>query len=241
MVTATSSASPAAYSPPLAGEGWGEVTPGSVRPFRILDLGRLDYLEALAIQRDLAKERIAGVAGDALLLAEHPHAFCTGVLGKDEHLLLSDAERHALGVPYYRTDRGGDIMYVGPGQLVAYPIVRLGRLGLDPVSYLRLLEAVIIATLAAFGIEARRIPGLTGVWAGDRKIAGVAAKVAGGVTTHGLNLNIAPDLRWFDCIVTCGNKGKGVTSMARELGHAPARQDVAAALIASFRQACSGA
>jgi lipoyl(octanoyl) transferase len=218
-------------------EGAGEGRPDQRLPFTVHTLGHIDYLEALAFQRELARQRAAGRTGDTLLLAEHPHAFCTGVLGKDEHLLLSEAERQALGVPYHRTDRGGDIMYIGPGQLVEYPIVHLGSLGLDPVSYLRLLEAAVIATLAAFGIQARRIPGLTGVWVDDRKIAGVAAKITRGVATHGLNLNIAPDLRWFDCIVTCGNKGKGVTSMARELGHAPARQDVADILASQFEQA----
>ncbi len=213
--------------------------PNPVRPapFAVLDLGRIAYLEAWALQRELAGLRATGRIGDTLLLAEHEPAFCTGVLGKDEHLLLSEAQRAALGIPYYRTDRGGDVMYVGPGQVVAYPILRLADFGLDPVQYLRQLEAVVVATLADFGIQARRLPGLTGVWVGEEKIAGVAARVARGVTTHGFNLNVDPDLRPFDSIVTCGNRGRRVTSMQRLRGAAaPPRAAVAEAVVRHFQR-----
>lgn len=117
-------------------------------------------------------------------------------------------------------------MYVGPGQVVAYPIVKLANRGLDPIQYLRLLEETAIRTLADFRLKGARIPGLTGVWVGGAKIAGVAVKVSGGVTTHGFNVNVDPDLAMFRYIVTCGHAGRAVTSMARLLGQTPAVEEV---------------
>ena len=188
-------------------------------PLRLVYLGWMAYLDAWRVQQQYATARREQRIGDHLLLVRHPPTLCTGVLGKDEHVQISEADRQALGLPYHRSDRGGDVMYVGPGQVIAYPILSLPQRGLDPIEYLRTLEAIVIETLADFGIAGTREPGLTGVWVNGAKIAGVAIRVAGGVTTHGFNLNVCPDLAWFRHIVTCGNRGREVTSMERVLGY----------------------
>lgn len=226
-MTATMTASPEQRTPPLRRE----------EQLDVVHLGRIDFQEAWRAQQRFAEARRAGRCGNTLLLADHPPTLCTGVLGQDEHVLITSSQRHALGLPYYRVDRGGDVMYVGPGHLVAYPIVSLPSLDLDPIGYLRLLEQVLIDALADFGIEAHRIRGLTGVWVGEDKIAGVAVKVARGVTTHGFNLNVSPDLAMYRHIVTCGNHGRGVTSMERLLGRRIGPEEVEAAVIAQARPA----
>lgn len=203
-------------------------------PLHLVRLGRIDYLEALEVQQRYAAARGEGALGDTIILAQHPHTLCTGPLGRDAHVLLSERERRAIGLPYYRVDRGGDVMYLGPGQLVAYPVLFLAEHGLDPISYLRALEQVVIGALAWFGVRGRRIPGLTGVWVGEAKIAGVAIKVSRGIATHGFNLNVDPDLSFFRHIVTCGNVGRGVTSMARALGRPVSVSQVEERVIASF-------
>lgn len=218
---------------------FGQSPPPASRRLNVVTLGRLDYLEAWALQQRYAQERKAGRIGDTLLLAQHPHTLCTGVLGKDAHVLIGSAEREALSLPYYRVDRGGDVMYVGPGHLVAYAIVALTGLGLDPIQYVRLLEQAVMETLADFGIHAHRINGLTGVWVDGAKIAGVAIKVSQGVTTHGFNLNVNPDLSYYGYIVTCGNRGREVTSMERLLGRPVPMGQVEAAVIAHMEE-CMG-
>ena len=203
---------------------------------RVVRLETMDFLEGWELQKADADARREGLIGDTLLLARHPHTFCTGVLGKDEHLRLSEPQRRSLGIPYYRVDRGGDVMYVGPGHLVAYPVLRLEGYGLDPLQYLRALEEVVMRTLAEFGIRSGRIAGLTGVWAGEAKIAGVAVKLSRGVTTHGFNLNVDPDLSFYRHIVTCGNAGRDVTSMERLLGLAPSLREVEDCIVGSFEE-----
>ena len=202
--------------------------------FRVIRLESMDFLEGCRLQKAYAEARREGLIGDTLLLARHPHTFCTGALGKDEHVLLSEAGRRALGIPYYRVDRGGDVMYLGPGQVVAYPILRLADRGLDPLQYLRALEEVAIRALSEFGIQARRIVGLTGVWVGEAKIGGVAVKLSRGVTTYGFNLNVTPDLSFYRHIVTCGNAGRDVTSMERLLGRAPGLREVEDRVVEGF-------
>ncbi|MEE9285501.1 MAG: lipoyl(octanoyl) transferase LipB, partial [Dehalococcoidia bacterium] len=146
----------------------------------------------------------------------------------------AEGDRAALGLPYYRVDRGGDVMYLGPGHLVAYPVLRLADHALDPLQYLRALEQTVIQALDDFGIRGRRIPGLTGVWVREAKIAGVAVKVARGVTTHGFNLNVSPDLSYYRYIVTCGNHGRDVTSMEQLLGAPPDLTAVEERVVAQF-------
>ncbi len=206
----------------------------NVAQLQVVRLPLMDFMDGCRVQSDYAEARRTGTIGDTLLLARHPHTYCTGVLGKDRNVLIGEADRQALGVPYYRVDRGGDVMYLGPGHLVAYPIVSLGSHSLDPISYLRTLEEVVIRTLGEHGVRAGRIHGLTGVWAGQAKIAGVAVKVSRGVTTYGFNLNVSPDLSFYQHIVTCGNVGREVTSMERLLGRAPLQREVEDSVVRQF-------
>lgn len=209
----------------------------------VVRLGRVDYEDALALQDRLVEQRGRDEIPDRLLLLEHDHTYTLGTSADDAHLLMPEAERERRGVRVYRIDRGGDITYHGPGQVVGYPIVRLQRGGdglrADFVGHVRRLEQVIIRALADFGIEAYPIKGLTGVWVatpdGDAKIAAIGVRInVRGVTKHGFALNINTDLGYFDGIVPCGIHDKGVTSMARLLGGPVAVDDVIERLIAHF-------
>ena len=193
-------------------------------------LGRVPYREADQLQRALHER----AADDYLLLLEHPHVYTLGTTADPAHVLVAP---HTVGAELVHADRGGDVTYHGPGQLVGYPIVTLPewRDGLrDVVAYVRCLEDALIAVLAAFGIEAHREPRFTGVWVGDEKIAAIGVKVARGRTRHGFALNVDPDLTMFGHIVPCGIRDRGVTSMAALLGHAPEFRDVVDALVAQF-------
>jgi lipoyl(octanoyl) transferase len=207
-----------------------------------LQPGRVSYPDALALQNRLVDMRSRGEAPDRLLLLEHPHTYTLGTSGHDEHLLLSEDELAWRGIEVHRIDRGGDITYHGPGQLVGYPIIglpRAGNLRADFVGYIRKLETVLIATLADFGIVARPIPGLTGVWVdtpgGEAKIAAIGVKVnVRAVTKHGFALNVNTDLSYFDSIVPCGIADKGVTSMAQILGSPVDEAQVAERVVVQF-------
>jgi lipoate-protein ligase B len=195
-----------------------------------VSLGLIDYQTAWDWQRRIAELRAEGAIEDTVLLLQHSHTYTLGRSGDRKHLLMSEAERKRRGVAVFEVDRGGDITYHGPGQLVVYPILALGKPGpdgrlphLDYVGYLRSLESVIIDTLQPFGITGHREEGLTGVWvdtaAGPAKVAAIGVKVtAAGVSMHGLALNVDPDLSFFSGIVPCGIADKGVTSMAKLLG-----------------------
>lgn len=203
------------------------------RPLSILDLGLVPYSECWELQKRLASERAEGLIPDTLLLLEHPHTYTCGRRGGRDHILISQADLADKGIVVLDVDRGGDVTYHGPGQLVSYPIIRLAREGevADYHGYLRLLEQALIDTLANFAIEGRRIPGYSGVWVAHRgveeKIAAIGVKVDGrGVSTHGVALNVNTDLRYFGHIVPCGITGKGVTSMQKVLGQALTFEDV---------------
>jgi lipoyl(octanoyl) transferase len=198
----------------------------------VLDLGRLDYAGALAVQRRLVSARKQGIARDHLLLVEHPHVITLGRNGRMENLLASDEILSRAGISFYPTDRGGDVTYHGPGQLVGYPILDLGRWRRDVGAYVRALEQSIIDTLADYGIAAGRIPRLTGVWVGERKIAAIGVHISRWVTSHGFALNVTTDLSYFQYIVPCGLT-KPVTSMAA-LGARAAVQEVGRTLAAHF-------
>ncbi len=206
----------------------------------VLRLGRVPYAEALDLQTRLADERAHG-APDRLLLLEHPHTYTMGSSAKDQHLLMPEAERQRLGIAVFKADRGGDITYHGPGQLVGYPIIQLQHdtLHADFVGYVRKLEQVIIATLAEYAIAAKPIKGLTGVWVdtdqGEAKIAAIGVRInVRAVTRHGFALNLNTDMRYFEGIIPCGIRDKGVTGLAALLG-APVDEDEAAnRLIAQF-------
>lgn len=193
-------------------------------------LGTVDYREAWNLQRDLAIRRARCEVPDTLLLLEHPPVYTTGRRDASGNLLLP---AEMLGAPLIETDRGGDITYHGPGQLIAYPIIDLKQAGLGVVEYVRGLEDAIVRTLRWYGIEAGVICGLTGVWVGDDKIAAIGVRVsrpaggAGGwVTGHGMALNVDVDLEWFARIVPCGISDHGVTSMRALAGGGPAVLEV---------------
>jgi lipoyl(octanoyl) transferase len=198
-------------------------------------LGRLAYEEAWSLQNRLADARRAGLTLDTLILLEHPHTYTIGRSGTRDHVYLTEDELAARGITCLEVDRGGDVTYHGPGQLVGYPILSLGPRP-DVGWYLRSLEACLIDVLADFGIAAGRLEGYTGVWIGDRKIAAIGVKVSQGVTTHGFALNVATDLSLFTHILACGIPDKGVTSMALELGSAPPIAAVEDTVIARFSE-----
>jgi len=150
----------------------------------------MDYASALELQRRLVAERQQGLVGDQLLLVEHPHVVTLGRNGHRENLLASDEILERAGVEFHPTDRGGDITYHGPGQLVGYPILDLREWKRDVAAYVRAIEQVLVDTLADFGIAAGRIPKLTGVWVGERKIAAIGVHIARWVTSHGFALNV---------------------------------------------------
>jgi lipoyl(octanoyl) transferase len=206
--------------------------------FEVRSLGRIPYEEAWLLQRDLARKRATGDIPDTLLLVEHPPVFTTGKRNAEANLRLP---AEGLGAPLIVSDRGGDITFHGPGQLIAYPILGLRAAGLGVVTYVRSLEEVIIRTLHDYGIEGSLECGLTGVWIGNEKIAAIGVRVSrpGGagaawVTTHGLALNVDVDLAWFERIVPCGIADRGVTSMQRLLGEAPRMEQVSERLTEHF-------
>jgi len=182
-------------------------------------LGTVAYTPTWELQDELADQRRERRIGDRLLLVEHFPVYTIGRGGDERNLLATPQRLRQIGAEYHRIDRGGDITFHGPGQLVAYPIVEL-RDPLDLRRYVRSLEQAIIATAAAFRVAADRVDGLTGVWVeGQRKLAAIGVRVRRGVTTHGLALNVNTDLRWFAEMIPCGIADKEVTSLARELGH----------------------
>ncbi len=205
------------------------------RVFSVIHAGRMDYQAAWEWQRDLVRQRSAGAIGDTLLLIEHPHTYTLGRSTKDGHLLITLEQLAEQDIALVESDRGGDITYHGPGQVVGYPILKLSQHGGDLLRYLRLLEETLIVALASYGVSAGRIAGLTGVWVGDAKIAAIGVKLsASGVTQHGFALNIDADLRYFQQIIPCGIADKGVTSMAQLLSSAPARAEVEQRVVAAF-------
>ena len=187
-------------------------------PCRVVCLGTIPYLEAWELQVAIADRVRSGSEPDTLLLLEHPHTYTRGRLSPDSDFLIDEATARSRAATVVETDRGGLITYHGPGQLVAYPIIRLrGRGG--PHWYVRSLERVIAASLAEYGLASTTVPGLTGVWTpdGQRKLAAIGVKIAGGVAYHGFAINVRTDLSRFEAIVPCGINDRGVSSMAAEL------------------------
>lgn len=183
----------------------------------VRDLGLLPYAEALAFQRDLARRRQAGQVPDTLLLCQHPPVITLGRASRPEHLLASREVLARRGVQVVAIERGGDVTYHGPGQLVGYPVLDLRRYGRDLHRYLRALEETLVRTAAAFGVPARRVPGRTGAWVGDRKLASIGIHVSRWVTWHGFALNVTGEsLAGFDLIVPCGLDGVRMTALEAE-------------------------
>lgn len=201
---------------------------------RIFWLDTVDYIAAWDLQRHLAEARAAGLVPDLLLLLQHPPTLTLGRGAKREHLLASDDALAAQGVNVYDVDRGGDITYHGPGQLVGYPILDLGSYGRDLHGFLRRMEGALMRSLAAFGLSASRFPPHTGVWLDDRKVAAMGIHVRRWVTTHGFALNVAPRMEHFRLIVPCGIHDFGVTSLAEVLSQTPAMSEVASIVAREF-------
>jgi lipoyl(octanoyl) transferase len=204
----------------------------------IEDIGNTEYGEAWKQQEALMQQGLEikseryknpGTATEAiknyLLLCQHPHVYTLGKSGAMENLLINNQRMKELGVTFYKTNRGGDITYHGPGQMIAYPVLDLEQFFTDLGKYMRSLEESIILTLKEFGIEAGRLKGSTGVWLDPhdpfkaRKICAMGVRCSRWITIHGLALNMNADLQFFDYIIPCGIKDKAVTSMEKELGH----------------------
>ncbi|HTS60941.1 MAG TPA: lipoyl(octanoyl) transferase LipB [Candidatus Acidoferrales bacterium] len=195
-------------------------------------IGRVDYGAALEIQRQAAADRKAGLVCDQLFLLEHPHVITLGRNGRMENLLAGDDVLARAGIGFYPTDRGGDVTYHGPGQLVGYPILDLREWKRDVGAYVRAIEQCLIDTLAEYGIAAGRIEKLTGVWVDGRKIAAIGVHLSRWVTSHGFALNVSTDLSYFQYIVPCGLT-RPVTSMA-ELGVRANLQEVGESFARQF-------
>jgi len=206
-----------------------------VNPCRVIDLGLIGYAEAYALQKRVVAARKACAMEDVLLLCEHPPVITLGRSGKRENLLASEHVLRQKGVEFHATDRGGDITYHGPGQLVGYPILNLGAIRRDVVWYVRTLEEAMIRATAEFGITAVREPGKTGIWvdaaqsssalatrhsplATSEKLAAIGVHISRWVTSHGFAYNVSTDLRNFDLIVPCGIADRKATSLEKLLG-----------------------
>lgn len=213
----------------------------------LLQLGRISYNEGLRVQERVVAARKAGAIGDVLLLMEHEPVLTLGRNSGRENVLASNEELARRGVELYETNRGGDVTYHGPGQLVGYPIFDLrgdlpGKRGphLGPVDFVRLIEEVLIRACAEFGVMAQRVAKRTGVWtvAGgsilEKKIAAIGVHVSQGVTSHGFALNVTTDLRDFQWIVPCGISDREVTSLELEADRVPSMEEAGNAVAKSF-------
>jgi lipoyl(octanoyl) transferase len=203
-------------------------------PLLVSDIGRTNYADAWKLQQQIHLLRQSAALEDILLLTEHEHVYTFGKGSDNNHLLASDEELKADGMEVYHIDRGGDVTYHGPGQLVGYPILDLNNYFLDVHRYLRSIEEVIIQALAKFGILAGREKEMTGVWVQGEKIAALGVKISRWVTMHGFALNVNTDLTKFNRIIPCGIFHKGVTSMQRILNKEVSIQSVQKELVQSF-------
>jgi lipoyl(octanoyl) transferase len=197
-------------------------------------LGLMDYAEVLDLQQAKVAQRQAGAIPDTLLLLEHPHVYTLGRNARRENLLASVEWLTSRGAQVFETDRGGDVTYHGPGQLVGYPILDLTQHRRDISWYMRSLEEVLIRTARDFGIETGRSPGAPGVWVGNDKLAAMGVHLSRWVGSHGFALNVNTDLRYFEWIVPCGLHNKGVTSLAKLLGRPVGMETVTAKVLEHF-------
>ena len=208
----------------------------SLRPLDVRYLGRLNYADALVLQRSLVEDRRAGRVPDLLLLVEHPDVITLGVKGDGGRAnITATAETlAALGVDVFEAGRGGDVTYHGPGQIVAYPIIDLKPDRCDVHRYVRDIEEVMIRVCAGYGVSAGRVAGLTGVWVGNNKIGAIGIRISRWITSHGLAFNVSTDLSRFDLIVPCGIAGRGVTSLESETGRKLDQAEVQSRLVSEF-------
>jgi len=190
-----------------------------------------EYIKAIKLRNK--HENLALETPNFLIFTEHPHVYTLGKSGDEAHLLLPRNQLDRYGATFIRTDRGGDITYHGPGQIVGYPIIDLDNFDMDIIRYIRLLEEAVIEVLAGYGLKGERSEGETGVWLEAatpraRKICAIGVRTSRYVTMHGFAFNLNPDLRYFEHIIPCGIRNKGVTSLEKELGFLPPRKEVEA-------------
>lgn len=216
--------------------GRGLAPPPDRRPARVCeweDLGRLDYDRAWETQRAWVARVKSGADRDRLLFVEHPHTITLGRNARSENLLATPERLAEEGFAVRECDRGGDVTYHGPGQLVGYPILNLAEWKRDVAAYMRALEEVLIRTLADFGLSAEREPGATGAWVGDAKVAAMGIHISRWVSSHGFALNLTTDLSRFERIIPCGLT-RPVASVERLLGQAPSRDEAIGAIVRRF-------
>lgn len=208
---------------------------------QVARLGTVDYLEAWDLQRRLAEARRDDAIPDTLLLLEHPHTYTLGRRGNRENILLSPDELSERGIAVYEVDRGGDVTYHGPGQMVGYPILKLAP-GFTYVGYIRDLERALLDAVRDLGVPAELKEGFSGVWLGDEKLCAIGVKVdAHGVTSHGFALNVNADLSYFGHIIPCGITDKGVTSLQQVLGRRVSQRRVERVVVARLARVFGGA
>src|ERR1700760_631517 len=205
----------------------------------IVDLGLIGYEDAFALQKRIVAARKADAIGDVLLLCEHPHVITLGRSGKRDNLLASDRVLAQKGVEFHATNRGGDITYHGPGQIVGYPVIQLAAIRRDVVWYVRMLEEVMIRACADFEVTAHREVGKTGAWidsaaGATEKIGAIGVHISRWVTSHGFAFNVATDLRYFELIVPCGIAERKATSLEKVLGRAVKRNEAAPKIVEHF-------
>lgn len=191
---------------------------GKSKDCHVLDVGTVDFAEASLLQSGLVELRIAGEIPDVLVFLEHPAVITVGAFGGEQNIVVPRSVLESKGIPVVQADRGGDVTYHGPGQLVGYPILDLRNRGRDVHRYVHDLEEVIVRTLNDYSIGAHRDPDYPGIWVGQEKVCAVGIRVVHWVTKHGFALNINNDLTPFSYITPCGIAGRGVTSMSRLLG-----------------------
>lgn len=201
---------------------------------RLMDLGLVDYGEAYELQKRLVKERVAGLIPDTLILLNHPPVYTIGRAGTRQHILVSDEVLERENIKVFEIDRGGDITYHGPGQLVGYPILDLKQHGKDLHKLLDMYEEVFIRLLAGYGIKAGRIEEYSGVWVGHDKICALGIGVSGWVSYHGWAFNLNPNMAHFGYITPCGITGKGVTSLRILLGREVPEAEIRSAVVKEF-------
>jgi lipoate-protein ligase B len=204
------------------------------RACEIIDLGLCPYEEAYALQKETVRSKAGGSTGDTLILVEHPPIITTGRRGGSEHICASPDTLRSAGIEAIEVDRGGDVTYHGPGQIVGYPIVDLSHHKKDVHWMLRQIEAVLIAVLGRSGIEAHARPGLTGVWTDEGKIGAIGIGVSKWISFHGFSLNVSPMMEHFDLIIPCGLKGKSVTCMRELIGTEPDMEKIKRDIVECF-------
>lgn len=208
------------------------------RELEVRRLGVVPYAEGLALQQALVEARKAGRIPDQLLLLEHPPVITLGVKTRNDrsHIVAPPALLREEGVEVFETGRGGDVTYHGPGQLVGYPIIDLKPDRCDVHQYVRDIEEVMIRAAARFGVTAGRVPGLTGAWVGNEKLAAIGVRIARWITSHGFAFNVNTALNHFDFIVPCGITDKGVTSLEKLLSRPVPMAEVEDAIVAAFAE-----